>query len=221
MRNNKNRATASGMTLIELVVALVITGIAIAGITEITFINGFWTLQSLNKVDNIYAAKQFLERISRELRQAKVVGTTSSSQLITFSMPTDGAIDANGFPTATTTVTYQVIPDPNTPLSPAPKEYLIQVSYNGGLTWNTILHSLVGPQPIGGGVPKVFQYVAKDFDPADAAYGVTDIPNNPSSVIINLELRRQDYGSSASTNVYLSTAGVRSEIFLRSNTGRM
>ncbi len=219
-----------GMSIIELVVALVITGIAIAGISEITFINGFWSIQSLNKVDNIYAAKQFLERIGRELRQASAISVGATpNQAISITLPAEitvdangiphGSVDGNGYPMKKTTVTYTVVLDPNTPAAPAPTEYLIQASYDGGAPI-TVLRSLVGPQPISGGVPHIFQYIDKNVDPADPKFGISDsLTTNPASVVINLELRRQDYGVSSTSSTQLSVEGLRSEVFLRGLNG--
>jgi len=65
---------ALGMSLIEMLVATVIMGIAVAGITELAFTSAKWTNRYTNKLDVTFAARQVLERLGSEIRMARNVG---------------------------------------------------------------------------------------------------------------------------------------------------
>lgn len=70
----KNRRTARGMNLIEMVVVLAITGIAVAGLSEIGLLSADWIDKFSNKVDVSVAAKRALESIGLDLRSARNIG---------------------------------------------------------------------------------------------------------------------------------------------------
>jgi hypothetical protein len=89
-----------GQSLVEMMVSLVIIGVAIAGITETIWINGFFMYKLGNKLDNIFAARQVLERIGPDIRMARTVG--------------DGITGSDQFP-----ITTDASNVPNNPISSA------------------------------------------------------------------------------------------------------
>lgn len=92
-RQNRNRCL-TGLSLIELLVSVAILGIAIAGITEVLWVNASWATRINNKLDNVYDAKLFVERFGRDVRMARNVGdltvnpasTTYTTSYATFDM---------------------------------------------------------------------------------------------------------------------------------------
>jgi len=70
--------TSAGATLIEMAVGLVITGIAIAGLGELLWINGSFSNRIFNKIDNVGSAKLFYQTIGKDIRSAKCVGNGQS-----------------------------------------------------------------------------------------------------------------------------------------------
>lgn len=71
----------SGTTLLELLVAIVITGIAIAGITEMLWINTAWSTRILNKTDNTNQLKVFFERFEADVRAASNIGDAKNQTM--------------------------------------------------------------------------------------------------------------------------------------------
>lgn len=74
MTERYTRNAQRGMSIIELLVSIIIIGVAIAGLTETLWFNALWSYRLGNKLDNIYAARQFLNRVSKDLRMASNVG---------------------------------------------------------------------------------------------------------------------------------------------------
>lgn len=116
----KGHATHSegGMSLIELLTAVIIIGVATAGTMELAYVNAYWAANSTNKADNLYAARRFLDVLSRDLRNAIYVdsSSTASTLIITRSQDLSGAsVDANGFPLKTSPIqiVYTVVLDQN------------------------------------------------------------------------------------------------------------
>jgi len=128
---------ASGTSLLELLVAVVVTGVAIAGITEMLWINATWSTRILNKTDNLNGVKFFLERFESDVRTSRNIGDAqnyvtnfqkgsysfaqSSSTLILQKPLFDSArnpVKVTGVPTNVCdvdTIVYQLIPDTRDP----------------------------------------------------------------------------------------------------------
>lgn len=217
MSNRRYLPRSRGITIIEMIVSAIIIGVAIAGITEITWVNANWTIGSLNKMDSHFAARLFMDRLNHDLRSASSIDATSNNQTLTINRTADGELDDHGFPLAPTPVTYAVQPSAGT----IPPTY--SVLYSDGTQNLVLLTGLMGPTGVGGGLPKVFQYVDKNVDTGDETTWISDAPsNNVGSVVVNLELRRTDYGgrpANENYGIYRSTAGFRTELFLRNNIG--
>ncbi|MFN8550245.1 MAG: hypothetical protein U0103_02055 [Candidatus Obscuribacterales bacterium] len=98
----------------ELLVSVVVIGVAMAGITELMWVNATWSTRMLNKTDNLNAAKFFLTRIGKDIRASKSIGdSTNASPKFPphsniFTVGGDTLIiqiplfDLNGFPIAAT-----------------------------------------------------------------------------------------------------------------------
>jgi prepilin-type N-terminal cleavage/methylation domain-containing protein len=63
-----------GMSLVEMLITVVIMGIIMAGTSEMVMINNSSSLNMLNKVDSLNAARQLVERIGKDVRMARNVG---------------------------------------------------------------------------------------------------------------------------------------------------
>ncbi|CAN5705919.1 hypothetical protein BH10CYA1_BH10CYA1_05930 [soil metagenome] len=123
----------SGTSLLELLVAVVVTGVAIAGITEMLWINATWSTRILNKTDNLNSLKFFLERFESDVRTSRNIGdaanlatnfqkgTYSFAQNATTLILQKPLFDSNGNPIKVTgsptnicdvdTIVYQLTPD--------------------------------------------------------------------------------------------------------------
>jgi len=63
------------MSLIELCFAAAIVSVAAAGISSLVLLNGMTNQRVFNKVDNLNAARNVIERIGSEIREAQMVGS--------------------------------------------------------------------------------------------------------------------------------------------------
>ncbi|HEY9754119.1 MAG TPA: prepilin-type N-terminal cleavage/methylation domain-containing protein [Oculatellaceae cyanobacterium] len=77
----------AGLSIVEMMVAVAVLGVAIAGITETIWVNGAFMTKLGNKLDNVLAARQMLERLGPNLRMGRNVG--------------DGLVASNQFPLST------------------------------------------------------------------------------------------------------------------------
>lgn len=64
----------SGMSLIEMLVTILIMGIILAGTSEMVMINNSGIMTLFNKVDSLNAARQLIERLGKDIREARNVG---------------------------------------------------------------------------------------------------------------------------------------------------
>jgi len=69
----------NGLSIIEMLVSIVILGIAVAGLTATLWINGLFAIRQFNKVDNVADANHFLEILGRDVRNAASIGYMSGS----------------------------------------------------------------------------------------------------------------------------------------------
>jgi prepilin-type N-terminal cleavage/methylation domain-containing protein len=66
--------SSKAMTIIELLVAIVVMGIALAGMTELLWLNTTWNMRISNKIDNASAVNFFLQRIGKDIKNARNIG---------------------------------------------------------------------------------------------------------------------------------------------------
>jgi prepilin-type N-terminal cleavage/methylation domain-containing protein len=65
---------AQGMTLLEMLFSVSIVGLAAAGISGLVMLNSISSVRLFNKIDNLNAARQIVERIGMDVRMARNVG---------------------------------------------------------------------------------------------------------------------------------------------------
>jgi prepilin-type N-terminal cleavage/methylation domain-containing protein len=217
----KARLSTNGMSLIELLTSVMIIGIATAGTMELAYVNAFWAANGMNKADNLYVARRFLDTLTRDLRNSAILNPTSTGITLTLIRSQDlsqETVDANGFPTTMNQVTYAVIPDPNSTDLEA-TDYLIQRQEGAGAPV-TILSGLVGPANTSGSSLGVFQYSSNNpTDPKDGLYAAPSTQTN--CVVVNLELKRVNFDTATAAmnaNTNHSFEAIRSEIFLRNSS---
>lgn len=111
-RKALNRAL-KGMSIVEMLVVLAVTGVAIAGLTEISWLSFDWINKFSTKVDVNIAAKRALERVGNDLRIATCIG--DSFEPLSDTTPTfpssNNPLYSAGMPAGAST-TYQI--DDNT-----------------------------------------------------------------------------------------------------------
>jgi prepilin-type N-terminal cleavage/methylation domain-containing protein len=228
----ETRLKQNGLSLIELLTSVMIIGIATAGTMELAYVNAFWAANGMNKADNLYVARRFLDVLNRDLRgtvilskgNTPILNVTSNATTLSFFRSQDLS-QGGGFPTTMIPVAYTVIPDPNS-TDLAATDYLIQRQEGTG-TPVTILSGLVGPVSTSSPSLQVFQYSSNN--PSDPQDGLNPTPSNtnPSpisqtnSVVVNLELKRVNFDSATAAmnaNTNHSFEAIRSEIFLRNSS---
>lgn len=67
------------MSIVEMVVALAVTGVAIAGLAEMSLLSADWIDKFSTKVDVSVAAKRAIERIGFDVRNARNIGDCSET----------------------------------------------------------------------------------------------------------------------------------------------
>jgi len=210
-----------GSSLVELMLTVMLIGIIVAGVSEALFVNTSWFTMLQNRLDNGLAARSFLQKLASDIRMSYQVDTTSNnSKLILLKLPATSFNQVGFFnaPLATSSskVTYLVEPDSSTP-------NLFSIRYQDTATGDDriILYGVVGPtSSTDSTAPAIFQYVSRLYpcDQSDVASSFT------GGVIVNLELRRTDYGSDTgafhkvSNGIRKKSAiALRSEFMLRNS----
>lgn len=200
------KRSRKGFSILELLVSLVVIGIAIAGITELLWINTSWSSVLHNKFDNFTSAQTFLRRFQNEVKHARRVISGNSKQIV-LEGPVSSQFNSDGFITGLSKFAYSVTPD----LS-KPGEYMIVRTPDGGVG-ETVLHGLIGPKNSTGVDLSIFQYIVRSDASIENSTVVSS--DDVSEVIINLEMRKDDiYGKTAEVNTD-SFIALRSETFIR------
>lgn len=144
-----------------MLVVLAITGVAIAGLTEISWLSFDWINKFSTKVDVNIAAKRALDRIGTDIRMASAVG--DSYDVSTDTSPTFpcaiNPIYSGGLPAGAST-SYQL--DDNT--------LVIQMPVFNQKGWPTALPLIVDPKQRRN-LDTVVYEVVQDPDPNQAAQG--------------------------------------------------
>ncbi|MBL0187484.1 MAG: hypothetical protein IPP97_17265 [Candidatus Obscuribacter sp.] len=197
-----------GFSILETLVSVVVMGIAIAGITELLWVNTSWNTKLLNKFDNFYAGKQLLGIFSKEFRSCCRIKFTSNTTNITVVRPILNEVN-NGFIGGTEEITYELLPDTTDPSG----SYLMKI-HDG----RVLLRGIVGPKVVGRTEPQVFQYLEKNVSNTDPKMGLRDSANsNTGSVVVNLELKRVDNGTMVGVTPK-SELVLRSEYLIRNGS---
>lgn len=141
MKPNKKLRSVLAMSIIEMMVALAITGVAIAGLTEISWLSFDWINKFSTKVDVNIAAKRAMDRIGTDIRSASVVGDSFEPPSLTLNPPSTFPSASNplysaGLP-AGADISYQI--DDNT--------LILQVPVLNSKGWPTSLP--IGYDPAG------------------------------------------------------------------------
>ncbi len=84
LARDRNSRKARGMTLIEMLVSASIVGIAGAGVAGMLMLNALSTSRLFNKVDNVNAARQAIERLSKDIRMARNLGDVYGDDVLLF-----------------------------------------------------------------------------------------------------------------------------------------
>lgn len=202
--NNRRFNLGSGASVIELLVSVVVLGVAIAGITDLIWMNTSWTRNFFNKTSASYGAQIFLKRLREDMNNAYSISDLSNDQQLILWLPTSAnKTSTSPFPPAASPasdqVTYKVFGDTITRTV-------------GNTTWS-VLKGLVGPKRIGNSAISVFQYVPKLIDSSDPNFGVQPTAaGGVRSVIVDIEVLNRDYGKSRPTE---SSNPSNSDIILR------
>lgn len=197
----------SGFSILELLVSVVIIGIALAGISELLWANTTWLTFLQNKYDTFFAAKRFLNEFKSDMRRTAILDLTlSDSKNLYIKKATEDQFDGYGFLTATTDYYYGIEADTEPGRE---NQFLIKAGPNK-LTAHTVLSGVVGPLGINDTQPKIFQFL-------DRKSAISDLPTEDTiMIIVNLELLRNEYGKTLRDSPQKSGLALRDEIFLRS-----
>lgn len=213
-----------GASIIELLVSIMVISVAIAGLTELTWINTSWNARLFNKIDNHYAARRFLERIGKEIRNANAISTESTSTklvLLTAEYDSEGFLKPVSSGGIITKISYTLSSDGTNQATGNALYMVTRETYNqsSGAVDSKVeqLNGIVGPLDKTTNQIALFQYKNSNSSnlSKDAAIGY-NISNPVDAVIVNLELQRLDYGGK---RTYSATSGsifgLRDEFVLR------
>lgn len=205
-RKLDSQRSRDGFSIVELLVSMVVMGIAIAGLTELLWVNTSWSSMLHNKFDNFTSAQTFLRRFQNDIKHARKIISGDKKQIL-IEGPLLSQFDNQGFITSVSRFTYSVTPDLT-----RPGEYMIVRTPDGGAS-ETVLRGLIGPKNASGIDLTIFQYIGRGDTSVDrSSVAVND---DISAVIVNLELRKDDiYGKTTESNLD-SFIALRSEIFVR------
>lgn len=209
---SRSRRISNGLSIVEMLVTVVVMGIAMVGLTELLWVNTSWASFLHNKYDNFTGARTFLNQFENDVRHASKVQVNSDGKQIFLEGPFFAQFDSNGYITGTTKYTYSVIPD-----LAKPGQYKIIRTQNAKDV--IVLSGLIGPKTLTGSDVEIFQYVERGKISGEVP-AVTKAPfeMDISEVIVNLELRN-DYifGKTAEVNTN-SFIALRSEVFVRNSS---
>ncbi len=215
-RYKQNRIRCKGFSILEALVSFVVMGIAIAGITELIWANTSWLSTLQNKFDSYYASKRFLKMIEIDLHQTVSIDSSSDSKTLILSRADESNFDSYGFLTYSSPFVYKVESDTE-PGSEG--QYVIKAGPSLS-DLRTVLRGVVGPLSITTGQPVIFQYIERrggDLQSTAASSNPSE-PINISSVLIDIELKRSDFGKSNQDGPNKSGIVLRDEVFLRNSS---
>ncbi|MBK7751009.1 MAG: prepilin-type N-terminal cleavage/methylation domain-containing protein [Candidatus Obscuribacter sp.] len=192
LRNCKN-----GFSIVEMLVSLVVIGIAIAGLTELLWVNASWSSMLHNKYDNYVSAQLFLQRLENDVKHARKVKVTSNNRKLLLEGPLLSQFNGHGFITGVTKYYYSVEPDP-TRLG----EFRV-VRVEDTKPEQVVLRGVIGPKSLNGLDVITFKYIERG-KPEIEASEVLNVPSEMDISVLqtNLELRKDDlFGKTSEVNL--------------------
>src|SRR5262249_4799947 len=120
----------SGVTLIEMLASCLIIGFVGAGIAGLVMLNGMSEIKMSNKVDNLNAARNAIERIGKDVRMARNVGDIYGQKVLLGTDPLTGQpmygfMGTNIFPDTQNPIYSHGSPPQGYPPAPWPSSYQI------------------------------------------------------------------------------------------------
>lgn len=201
----------SGLSIVELLVSTVVLGVAIAGVTELVWMNTSWSKNFLNKTSASYSSQLFLRRLREDMDVAYKISDSSNSKNLTIWLPSSN-------------LKSNVSPFPPDVSVDDKVEYLLEgdkITRTSKTQKWTVLTGVVGPKKIGYSDITVFQYVPKSLDSTDPNYGVKDsATGGVRSVIVDIEVLNRTYGKSKPSetdNPATSDIALRAEFIARND----
>lgn len=215
-RNTKcSRRKTWGFSILEALVSFVVMGIAIAGISELLWANTSWLNTLHNKFDTYYASRRFLKMIETDLHNAVSIDPSSDGKNLIITKADESNFDGYGFLTAASPYRYTVEPDTE-PGSEG--QYVIKAGVSSA-NQIVVLRGIVGPLSLSTGQPVIFQYIerASGLAQPNAKSDDPSLAINLSSILIDFELKRTDFGKTQQDGANKSGIAIRDEIFLRNS----
>lgn len=233
-----------GMTLLEMLVAIAIMGVAVAGLTEVLWINGNFSLRVFNKMDNVGTVNQFLELLGKDVRNATNIGnqfvspmsdTYSNGAIYQLSnsvlvlqmpyIPTSNGNVLQGYPpavagrqfplSATDTVVYVADITAGT----ITRYFFPDPNCLDGRsnTATVMLNNLIGPFDSSGAKTRVFDYINLDGSivaPSNAPFAANPTLMAP---VVGIAVNIDSQSSTAGNAAVgqFSTMGMRAEYYMR------
>ncbi len=207
-RRSRNRVI--GASLLELLVAILIMGVAMAGMSEAILLSSAWTWRLHNRFDNYLAAKSFITTLQHELRHCFkfVAASENTIEFECYTVPDWRIFDPIAEMPQSTTIRYQILPDADDP------GYFVIFKSSGSSAPVKVLSGIVGPTGVQGG--RVFSFLIQTANSQEVSIVPSDDDlKHIASVAVTLELKRltfskQDIAGSNSTQQV-----IKSEIYLR------
>lgn len=98
-RSDTTYRQASGFSLVEMLISVIIIGIISAGTAELLFMNSQGSWKLFNKVDSLNAARLVIDRIAMDVRMARNIGDIYGERIATADPNVWLDVGANYFPT--------------------------------------------------------------------------------------------------------------------------
>jgi hypothetical protein len=200
-----------------MLVAALVLSVAIAGISELLWVNTSWTSRIFNKAGAYFYAQKFLNILRNDVDSAFSIDSSSTSDSLVLNKV---GFDENNFPTGIERITYSVIPELESG-SPTGKYQIQRMVVSKGTT--IVAKGVSGPTSNTNNLKiQIFQYVPKRPDASDSYFGIRDSAiEGAGSVIVNLQILNRDMGKNVSTETSsnaTSDIGIRAELFTRNET---
>lgn len=96
VRSDTTVRSASGFSLVEMLISVIIIGIISAGTAELLFMNSQGSWKLFNKVDSLNAARLVIDRIAMDVRMARNIGDIYGETVVSGDDTID--VGANYFP---------------------------------------------------------------------------------------------------------------------------
>lgn len=211
------RRQKHGASLIEMLVAAMVLGVAVAGISELMWANTSWTSRILNKAGAYFYAQKFLNTLRNDIDAAFSIDSISTSDsLVLYRL----GFDENNFPKGFEQITYSALPE----LESGNPTGRYQIQRSIFLKGSSIVAKGVSGPTSKSNSSKlsIFQYVPKRVAITDPNFGISDSAiQGVGSVIVNIQILNRDIGKNVSTETTTnatSDIGIRSELFTRNET---